>query len=225
MRYDPLDRSAQSFSDLIMNLLAILIVITLLAILLLKSAVTPLVYAVDEPAERNRAFALAQLSGIPKFSTYFYVNATGVFELHFEALATAISAANYSPQGRIPLLGEDKPLVDYRINTSLEADEFRPLLQDPAQYMIRLTFPAMPNNSVAMNQDNVLALIEARAYRVGRTPNFIVAADGFDTFAMLEKALFDQHRCFRWSYTKGGQINIERSSRFFRKFVARRCTR
>jgi hypothetical protein len=227
MRRDPLDESAQSFADLITNLLAILIIVTLILIAFVKSAAAPLNFAADIAAERDRVLALGRLGGVQTFSGHFYVAAAGVFELDMSKLAGAITALNDSDKGVAGMLGDPWGEVSFSVLPSLRDgadEEMRSLSQDPGQYRVELTVPKDIDSPQPMPAEAVRRLVEERAYALGRTPNFIVAPSGFDVFMLLERQLVAELRCFRWSFTLNREVIFIRTSQSARNFAARRCT-
>ncbi|RMF39958.1 MAG: hypothetical protein D6754_04305 [Alphaproteobacteria bacterium] len=212
---DPLETGAQGFADIVTNLLAILVIVTLIALVLAASQSRPVAYAVDRPADTPQVFPLPPQTRLPGFTEHFLVSGGRLSAIRFDRLADAMAARALEGSGQIALLDAGWPEMRYE-NPPL------PPRRDIGEYRIRLTLPE-PGDLPERSIDELIAAIEAQSYARGLFPNFLVTPSGFALFTDIERRLVAARRCFRWVLTPENRITYHRKFYFFADFAARRC--
>lgn len=230
---DPVEQNAQPFADLVMNLLAILIIVTLVLIILVRAAIVPTQYAVLEPTERDRVLPLGRLGGIQRFSKRFYVTASGVYPVDLAPIAQAILGSERGLTAKANILGEGWQEADLLILPQLAPSigvSTRTTLMDPGEYRVNIQFPEDTHPPLPLDQNltYIRSLLKSTATDIGMTPYFLVAPSGFDLFTRIERELVTERSCFRWSYVlsnrkKRNEIDLVKNSNSARSFEARRC--
>lgn len=228
MRQFNLEESVQSFADLIFNLLAILIVFTLVLLLLTSSADTEIEFIVDSPAERDRTFPMARLGGVPKFAKDIIVYADGIAFVERQALMDALVNTDREKSGSFHGLPEPWDPVQYNVLRPTvitgSSQSLRQLTSDPGEYLIEVKYPDAPEGLEPRPITDAIALIDTEILANDVVPHFLVSPAGFDYFTQIERELVANGTCFRWSFLSNGRINLRRDVQYFRKFAAQRCT-
>lgn len=217
MHNDPLERSSEGFADIVMNLLAILIVVTLIALLFVSSRTIPTIYAVDAPAQRDRVFPVLRLEGVAALSTAYYVSGSTLSELDFDPLAEAVLETGIG-DGQAELLEPGWAPVDYELQVS--EGQFG---RDPGGFVFRLRLPQAPEDADVLASESALMRILSQTVETGRVPSFYVAQSGFALFSQMESALLERGLCFRWFPVIDNELIYMRHQEYFTQVSARRC--
>jgi len=226
-----IDLEESSLADIVSNVLAVLMLVTVMALLGVGSGIASRTRGADHGgADAELSFLEPTRSPLPAFTRHYIVTAQGLTVLNSERIADMLSDATGPYAGEVRALEESDAVVAFELDRIWgpgAASYLTRLEKDLAQFSVKLVLPKEPiSPTLAWDApDAIAARIIDRMRKERRGPTFHVTRSGFDRFAGLYDALARRGVCFRWqSLADDMTITEYRDQDMFAAFQFRRCT-
>ncbi|MGH6816033.1 MAG: hypothetical protein ACREC6_10030 [Hyphomicrobiaceae bacterium] len=226
-----IDLEESSLADIVSNVLAVLMLVTVMALLGAGGALVSQTPGIEQGSnDTDVSFLEPSRSPLPAFTRYYIVTEEGIAVLLSERIADALAAEPGAYAGEAQALEGSPATVSFELDrfggpggqSYLNAFEV-----DLAQFRLKLKFPKGPLVPT-MGWDpaeTLVGRIVQRTRSERRGPTFLVTRSGFDRFAALYDGLARRGICFRWLHLADDmELTEYRNQRMFANFDFRRCT-